>query len=1060
MRNYTPLHLHTDFSNCVTNIDSVSKYSDYIQAAKERGMSAIAFTEHGNVFGWRRKKDAVEAAGMKYIHATECYITETLDNKVRDNYHCILIARDKDGLHELNRLISRSFLKDDNHFYYVPRISLDELFATSDHIILTTACIGGVLGEKSDSIQDKIIDFWAGNKDRCFFEIAHHPDPRQIEHNIKLMRLSNRTGVKLTFGSDAHAVDADCAEGRIVLQKSKKISFPDENAWDLQFRTCDEVLNAFEKQELLGGVPSAVYSNAIENTNMIADMIEPINIDRSAKYPHVFDNPYDKLLSAALDKAKKHRYLNERYSQDEINRIILEEMDVYKRCGAVDYMLLRNHLQDWQDANGIVAGPGRGSVSGSMLAYILGVTQMDSKRFDLNLFRFLNPDRVSLADIDTDYSSEDRDRVKEYLLRDHMNIPALRSAEIVTFNTIDKKGAIRDVARAMDIPLQEVDLISKSVENENEFRKWQKTYPELFRFADIVSGTIVSMGTHPSGVLICDRDIESEICTCSISSTPYPVSSLDMKELDGDMWVKWDVLGLANVGLINQTCEMAGIEYKNPDNTPLDDPEVWKSIRDDNTTIFQWESVQAGRFLKRLLSDETINRVKAHNTKFSMLKWFSFGNGLLRPACASFRDEAADGNFKSTGLKQLDDFLSPEMGHISMQETIMKFLVKFCGYSDAESDSVRRAIAKKKGTDSLIPEIRRRFLKYTPEHYDASKEDCERIIDPFIKTIEDASSYGFSWNHSDAYSCIGYICGWLRYYYPCEYVASALNVFSDDQDKVSAIMEYARTKKIKVTSPKFGSSKWYCSYDKKSGSVSKGLSSVKYINNAAADALYDLYHALNKNVPFSEVLRRIYQSGAVNMRQVSTLIDIGFFSECGDPNVLRSIHTMYDEQLGRGSRSTINVSSMPPDEKSKIDPYIESRGKNGNALKNARILDVCGLAAALEEVIRSKETVRTTAKELARKQVELMGYVDMTTGKDEDKATAIVLDTRALCSKSTGKPWAFVLRLQSFGNGVIADVTVRKSLYDKKPVSQYDVVRLLACGKERGYNCLYDYKIM
>ena len=176
--------------------------------------------------------------------------------------------------------------------------------------------------------------------------------------------------------------------------------------------------------------------------------------------------------------------------------------------------------------------------------------------------------------------------------------------------------------------------------------------------------------------------------------------------------------------------------------------------------------------------------------------------------------------------------------------------------------------------------------------------------------------------------------------------------------------------------------------------------------------------------------------------------------------MLRSIHTMYDEQLGRGNRSTINVSSMTPDEKSKIDPYIESRGKNGNALKNARILDICGLASALEEVIRSKETVRTTPKELARKQVELMGYVDMTTGKDEDKATAIVLDTRALCSKSTGKPWAFVLRLQSFGNGVIADVTVKKSLYDKKPVSQYDVVRLLACGKERGYNCLYDYKVM
>ena len=1059
MSNYTPLHIHTDYSNPTTILDSVAKPQHYIDAAREWGMTALAFTEHGNIYGWRKKKDAVEAAGMKYIHAMEAYVTASPGEGVRDNYHCVLIARNKEGVFELNRLFSRSFNKDDGHFYYTPRITMDELFTTSKNIIVTSACIGGLLGEKAEPIQERIVDFFASNRDRCFFEIAHHPDPRQVEHNLKLYDLSRKTGVLLTYGPDAHAVGEDRVEGRLCFQKGKKINFADEGGWDMQFRSYPEIVEAFEKQELAGGIPREAYLGALDNTNRIAGMVEPFEVDRSPKYPHVPGDPYNDLLAAARRKAGKHKYLNERYSPEEIDRTICEEMEVYKQCGAVDYMLLRNHLQDWQDEQGIVTGPGRGSVSGSMLAYILGITQMDSKRFGLNLFRFLNPERVSLADIDTDYAAEDRDKVKEYLLRDHMGMPGLKSAEIITYNTVELKGAIRDIARAMQIPYEEVGSITKVLENENEVAKWKKKYPELFRIAETVAGTIVSIGTHPSGVLIYDRDGESEIGLCAISSTPYPVSCLDMKELDGDMWVKWDVLGLANVGLINQTCKFAGIEPRTPDNTPLDDPKVWESIREDNTTIFQWESPQAGRFLKRLLSPETIRKVKARNKNFSMLKWFSFGNGLLRPACASFRDEAADGEFKSTGLAPLDEFLAPEMGHISMQETIMQFLVKFCGYSGAESDSARRCIAKKKGTDKLLPEVEARFVKYTPEHYGASKEECEKIIGPFIKTIEDASEYGFSWNHSDAYSCIGYICGWLRYYYPCEYIAAALNIFADKSEKIAAIMEYARTKKISVTAPKFGYSKWTCYFDKEAGVVSKGLSSVKGVSETAANSLYEIAHKIPTDVPFVEVLRQIYSAKGANRGQVETLIQIGFFSKWGNSNLLMAIHQMYDEKLDRGDRATVKVSSLTEAEREAAAPYLQFKSDKGTELVNAKILDVGGVSAALEGVLRQSGIQPPTVRELAEMQHDLMGYVDLTTGKKEDKADAIILDVKPLISQRSKTAWAYVLQAQSIGNGVIANVTVKKSLFERRPVKQYDMIRLLACGQERGYYYLYDYVI-
>ena len=278
---------------------------------------------------------------------------------------------------------------------------------------------------------------------------------------------------------------------------------------------------------------------------------------------------------------------------------------------------------------------------------------------------------------------------------------------------------------------------------------------------------------------------------------------INMKELDDLMYVKLDILGLDNIGVINDTCKLLGIERLTPDNVDLDDMDVWKSIRDDTTLIFQWESNSAHQYLKKLLSDATLEKAKSQIPDFSMLKWMSFGNGLIRPACASFRDSVADGVFYDNGFEALNQFLAQEAGRIAMQETIMQFLVKFCGYSQAESDTVRRAIAKKKGTEQLLPEIEKRFTDHCSVQYSMTEEECESIIKPFIQIILDASAYGFSWNHSDAYSAIGYICGYLRYYHPFEFLTAALNIFDDNMDKTTAITSYARDRrKLYVTEVK------------------------------------------------------------------------------------------------------------------------------------------------------------------------------------------------------------------------------------------------------------------
>lgn len=909
MNNYCIYHLHSDMSNGVTNIDSVTKFQKYIDRAKETEMKAMAFSEHGSVFAWDLKKEAIEKAGMKYIHAEEFYITQTLEEKVRDNWHCVLIGKNWDGVRELNYLASKSFNRKDSHFFYVPRITIDDLLNTSDNIIITSACLGGPLNHAPENIVKQLLEFMSKNKQRCFLEIQHHNVSDQKVYNLQLVQWSKEYGIPLIAGTDTHSLDEIHAEGRKILQKSKDICFGDEDGWDLSFKTYDELCEAYRKQGVLS---EEVYLTAIENTNKMADMVEEFVLDRHTKYPKIYDDPVKTFKQKINEGYKNNEYIHQRYSKKEVLDRVQEELAVYEKVGAIDFMLFETYIREWEKSVGIHSGPGRGSVSGSMIAYLLNITKMDSLKFHLNFFRFMNPARVTNADIDTDYYSKDREKLKYFLLHDRMNLSNIKTSEIITFNTIALKGAIRDVCRALYKKdqgddggyLKIADAICAEVErDENGMRK---KYPEVFKYVDIVNGTIVSIGSHPSGVLVSDRDIERDVGLCSISTSDYPVSMLDMHGLDGQMYVKLDVLGLDNLGVINQTCELAGIDYLTPDNVDLDDEKVWKSIRDDTTLIFQWESDSAQAYLKKFMSDETIAKIKAKSSNFSYLKWFSFGNGLLRPACASYRDEVSGGDFYDNGFKELNEFLAPEAGRVCMQETIMMFLVKFCGYSQAESDSVRRAIAKKKGTETLLPEIEQRFVEYSSTHYDITKEKCQEVIKPFLQIILDASDYGFSWNHSDAYSSIGYISGYLRYYYPIEFLTASLNIFSDKEEKTTAITNYARKVGITIKDIKFGHSKADYSMEKETNSIYKGIASIKYMSADVANKLYDLAHT-QKFDSFIDLLR-VFPGDS---RQLEILIKLNYFSQFAPIGKLLNIVELYNKFGTRKTLKESDVLSLP-----------------------------------------------------------------------------------------------------------------------------------------------------
>ena len=953
--NYVVYHLHSDLSNGVTNIDSVTKYNEYVDYAASLGMRALGLSEHGSVFEWLKKKESIEKAGMKYIHAAEFYITESLYGKVRDNYHCVLISRNYDGVKELNKLSSISFNRDDNHFYYVPRISFNELIHTSDNIIICTACLASILASDNSQLKERFISFLFANKHRCFLEIQHHNVQAQKDYNIALWKLSQETGIPLIAGTDTHALNEEHLHGRSILQRAKNIHFDNEDGWDLSFKTYDELIDAYKKQ---GVLPIDEVKRAINNTNVMADMIEEFSMDRSYKYPHLWDNPEEllrnKIKQGIINKGVD-KYPNYQQYLDRIEY----EIEAYKHNEAIDFMLLMEDVISWCKSQDIQTGYGRGSVNGSVIAWLLGITEMDSIKFGLNFERFMNVERVSLSDIDTDIPPSRIDEVKSYVFNHH----GLYCSDIVTFNTIADKGAIRDVGRALGIDLETVGKICDSVDNDDAYQKSREKYPDLFRYVDIVKGCIVSVGNHPCGMLVAPNSIDDAIGLFTSSTDPFPISQLYMKEVDSLNYVKLDLLKLDTIELISDTCKMAGIPVILPDTMDIQDDNVWNSMRDDTTACFQWESNTGQDYIKKLLSDDTIKKYEDAGLSIDKMTLLSIGNSAIRPAGASYREDLANGVVRKTGSKPIDEFLSNTFGYLVFQCQIIDFLHQYCGFTMGEADVVRRGFAKKTGTDQFIPVIKNGgylngnkahyidgFIQTMKNKYDIPEAKSEEDIVAFIQVIEDASSYLFSLNHSQPYSFMGYACAYLRYYYPTEFITCCLNINKDNNDKTSTVTEYAKKVGVKIIPIKFGHSRADYSCDASTKSVYKGVESVKNLNSVVAEELYELSQN-NTYTNFIELLKDISTKTSCNSRQLDILIKLNYFSDFGEINELLYKRDRFNELFDKtkGFKTSVKASKLGLDY-----PFVE---KYCAEYKPATVkeVNIDAIASAIQEPTRQQK---------------------------------------------------------------------------------------------------------
>ena len=615
--NYVVYHLHTEQSL----LDSCTNYKDYVDRAVELGQKAIAFTEHGNVFTWVEKKMYCDAKGIKYIHGVECYLTEQLEPKVRDNYHTILLAKNYEGVKEINRLCYIASQPD--HFYYRPRLTFDEFLGISDNVIKISACLASPLNEwHKNHLQYSTSKFADIALHYDYLEIQAHDFSEQIQFNTFLMDLSSKTGIPLIAGTDTHSINQYKAECRTMLQYSKNIDFGDEDTFDLTYKSYDELCAMFKKQ----GLDEEIYLEAINNTNIMADSVEDFELDTSFKYPILYGEQDEQILLERLREKYKEKIAKgiiDKSHAKEYGDKIKEELQVFHKVGMGGFMLFMSEMISWCWENNIPIGFCRGSVGGSEVAYISDIIDVDPVVWGTMFSRFCNEHRKEIGDIDIDVSPDQRALVYQYII-DRFGVE--NTAYILANGTLQSKGAIDDICRALRHKWEkEHDIYTKIKEDREKYHAqfgfgdnkplsdWyydqtkcadkftedcpytlkladeikkefeqdegatRDKYPEVFYYYDGMLGCIISQSQHPAGIIASPINLIDNY-SGFINADGQVVLPINMEEIHEINLVKYDILGLQNVQIIRDTCRLANIPYPKSNEINWDDENVWADM--------------------------------------------------------------------------------------------------------------------------------------------------------------------------------------------------------------------------------------------------------------------------------------------------------------------------------------------------------------------------------------------------------------------------------------------------------------------------------------------------
>ena len=876
--NFSHLHVHTEYSL----LDGSNKIKEYVARVKELGMNSAAITDHGVMYGVIDFYREAKKNGIKPILGCEVYVASNsrFDREITGGedryYHLVLLAENNTGYSNLMKIVSKGFV---DGYYYKPRVDKSLLREYHEGIIALSACLAGEVPRYIskglyDNAKKAALEYQEiFGKDNFFLELQDHGIPEQGIVNQRLLQMSEELGIELVATNDVHYTYAEDEKPHDILlciQTGKKLQ--DQNRMRYEggqyyVKSPEEMANLF---------PYALQ--ALENTQKIADRCD-VEIEFGVTKLPKYDVP-DGMTSWEYLNKLCYEGLERRYENppEELRERLKYELDTIQHMGYVDYFLIVWDFINYAKRHDIAVGPGRGSAAGSIVSYCLEITNIDPMRYQLLFERFLNPERVSMPDIDVDFCFERRPEVIDYVMRKYGKD---RVVQIVTFGTLAARGVIRDVGRVMDLPYAFVDNIAKMIPQElnitidkalkmnSELRSTYESDEQVKYLIDMckrLEGLPRHSSMHAAGVVISQKSVD-EYVPLSRASDGTIVTQFTMTTLEELGLLKMDFLGLRTLTVIQNAVNLA--KQKNPDfqidKIDYNDQAVLDYIGTGKTDgIFQLESAGMKGFMKEL---------KPHS-----LEDIIAGISLYRPGPMDFIPQYIKGKNDASSITydcpQLEPILAPTYGCIVYQEQVMQIVQALAGYTLGRSDLLRRAMSKKK---SDVMQKERQIFVYGDEETGVpgcikngiDEKTANKIYDEMI----DFAKYAFNKSHAAAYAVVSYQTAFLKYYYPVEYMAALMTSVIENPSKVAAYIYACRQMNIKILPPDIN--RGYADFSVDEGNIRYGLAAIKSIGKPIIQTIVEERKEYGEFKNLEDFISRMSTREALNKRAIENFIKAG-----------------------------------------------------------------------------------------------------------------------------------------------------------------------------------------
>ena len=934
---FTHLHVHTEYSL----LDGSNKIKEYVKRVKELGMDSAAITDHGVMYGVIDFYRAAREAGIKPILGCEVYVAPNsrFDKELTGGedryYHLVLLAENNTGYANLMKIVSRGFTEG---YYYKPRVDMEVLQTYHEGIIALSACLAGevqryIIKGLHEEAKKAALKYEACfGKGNFFLEMQDHGIPEQKLVNTELLKLSKETGIELVVTNDVHYTykeDVDSHDILLCLQTGKKLADED------RMRYVGGQYYVKSEEEMKALFPYAW--EAVENAQRIADRCH-VEIEFGVTKLPKFEVPegYDSwtYLNKLCSDGLAERYGDEHAPAGSTGQTLRERLDyelnVIRTMGYVDYFLIVWDFINYAKEHGIPVGPGRGSAAGSIVAYCLKITNIDPIRYQLLFERFLNPERVSMPDIDVDFCFERRQEVIDYVGRKY---GADKVVQIVTFGTMAARGVIRDVGRVMDMPYAFVDSIAKMIPNElnitidkaldmnPEFKSLYSSDDRVHHLIDMckrLEGLPRNTSMHAAGVVICQKSAD-EFVPLSRGSDGSIVTQFTMTTLEELGLLKMDFLGLRTLTVIQNAVNMiekdTGVHI-DVDHIDYDDKKVLESLGTGKTDgVFQLESTGMKNFMKEL-RPQSLEDVIA-------------GISLYRPGPMDFIPKYIRGKNNPDSITyacpQLEPILAPTYGCIVYQEQVMQIVRDLGGYTLGRSDLVRRAMSKKK---QAVMEKERANFVYGNEEEGVpgcvSRGIDEKTASGIYDTMMDFAKYAFNKSHAACYAVVAYQTAYLKYYYPVEFMAALMTSVIDNPKKVAEYILVCRNMGIEILPPDINEGE--SGFSVSGSSIRYALTAIKSVGRPVIAAVVEEREERGPFLNLQDFVNRITDKD-VNKRAVESFIKAGALDGLGGTR--KQFMSVFSQVMDRTQKDRKNNMAG----QLSLFDIVEEEEKEGLALK-------------------------------------------------------------------------------------------------------------------------------